>query len=91
MRDSLPFVPVVQEVTKPDDVLRAFRVYFLFERQLPPESSDEPFAVEYEYVGENQYPHLGGHTEVSTVSSWQGDSEEMILAIAFPRLKLAHQ
>jgi hypothetical protein len=84
---ALRFVPDVQELTNPNDVLRSFRVYFLFDQQLAPDSSDQPFAVEYEYVTDDPYPQLGKRGEISASSRWQGDAQQMILGVAFPREK----
>jgi predicted acylesterase/phospholipase RssA len=86
--NSLRFVPDVQEVTKPSDALRSFRVYFLFDEQLTPGSPGQPYAVEYEYVINDPYPQLGRRGEVSSLSRWQGDAQQMTLGVAFPRERL---
>jgi predicted acylesterase/phospholipase RssA len=89
--NSLRFVPDVQETTNPNDLLRSFTVYFLFDQQLTPDSPDQPYAVEYEYVIDDPYPNLGVRGEISSVTRWQGDAQQMILAVAFPREKLKPQ
>jgi hypothetical protein len=88
MGNSLRFVPDVQEVSKPDAPLRTFIVYFLFDQQLTPDSPNQPYAVEYEYVAVDPYPNLGVRGELSSLSRLQGDAQQMFLAVAFPREKL---
>jgi len=87
----LDFVPDVQEITKFGDPMRSFRVYFLFEKQLSPDSLDQPYVIQYRYEADDPYPNLGKRGEASTVTRWQGDAEDMILAIGFPRAKLKPQ
>jgi len=87
----LDFVPDVQEITKFGDPMRSFRVYFLFEKQLSPDSLDQPYVIQYRYEADGPYPNLGKRGEASTVTRWQGDAEDMILAIGFPRAKLKPQ
>lgn len=84
---SLNFVPNVQELTKPGDSIRTFRVYFLFDPPLLPESPHQPYVVRYEYEGEDPYPMLGQGPEASVITRWQGDADEMTIAIALPRSK----
>src|SRR5262249_25514505 len=76
------------EVTKPDSALRSFIVYFLFEEQLDRNSPNQPYAVEYEYVAVDPYPNLGIRGELSSLTRWQGDAQQMFLAVAFPPEKL---
>jgi hypothetical protein len=84
----LAFVPDVQDITKPGDELRTFRVYFLFERPLSSSTANQPLAIEYEYDGADSYPKLGQAPEASALFRWLGDAEEMILGVAFPRTRL---
>jgi hypothetical protein len=85
---SLRFVPDVQEVTETDAPLRSFVVYFLFDEQLDPNSPNQPYAVEYEYIAADPYPKLGTRGELSVLTRWQGDAQQMFLAVAFPREKI---
>ena len=82
----LKFAPNVQELTKEEDSLRTFRVYFLFDQALSTDSPHQPYAVQYEYEGENPYPELGKSREASFLIRGQGDADELILAVALPRL-----
>jgi hypothetical protein len=70
--EALAFIPHVQELTKSRDPLRSFRVYFLFERQLTPESPNQPYRVEYHYEGNNPYPNAGSGKEAVAVLLRQG-------------------
>jgi hypothetical protein len=88
MGNSLRFVPDVQEVTKPGAALRSFTVYFLFDQQLSSDSENQPYAVDYEYVADDPYPNLGIRGELSSLTRWQGDAQQMLLVVAFPREKL---
>ena len=84
----LQFVPDVQDITRPSDFLRTYRMYFLFDRQLVPDSEHQPYMIEFQYEAEDSYPFLGKRPEISSLTRWQGDADEMILAVAFPRAKL---
>ena len=86
--EALSFVPHVEELTKPDDILRSFRVYFLFDRPMAPDSLNQPFRVEYQYEGDNPYPNLGRTTESAIFSLRQGGADEGVLCVAFPRAVL---
>ena len=83
--NPLAFVPHIEELTKQDDVLRSFRVYFLFDQPITPESSNQPYRVEYHYEGGNPYPSLGGTAESATLVLRQGGAAEALICIAFPR------
>jgi predicted acylesterase/phospholipase RssA len=85
--DSLRFTPDVQELTKPNDTLRTFRVYFLFDERLSPTIPSQSYVVEYQCESDDPYPDLGQKPETASLFRWQGDANEMTLGIAFPRSK----
>jgi predicted acylesterase/phospholipase RssA len=85
---ALRFVPHVQELTKPEDRLRSFRVYFLFDQQLTPASPDQPYVVEYQCEADDPYTEFAERRGVGSMFfRTQGDAEEMSHAVAFPRSK----
>ncbi len=81
---ALPFVHHVEEVTKPGDLLRSFRVFFLFEEPLTPGTANQPFHAQYEYEGEDPYPNLKEGADASTIRMDQ-QTEEAVLCIGFPK------
>ena len=86
--DPLKFDFHVQETTKAgDDPLRSFRVFFLFDQVLTPDSVDQPYRAEYQFEGDDPYPNLGVGLEASTITMRQGGADQAILCVAFPRAK----
>jgi predicted acylesterase/phospholipase RssA len=89
--NTLRFAPDVQELTRSGQPLRSFRVYFLFDEKLMPDSPDQPYVLEYQYEGDDPYLNLGKRPEHSVFFCWQGEAREMRLVVAFPRSKLRGQ
>jgi predicted acylesterase/phospholipase RssA len=83
---SLRFYPHVQEIAKPGSTLRSFRVLFLFDQRLTPETPGQPFTLEFQYEADDLYPNLG-QKDHGALFAWQGPADEMILAVGFPRSK----
>jgi hypothetical protein len=87
--DPLKFDFHVQETTKSgDEPLRSFRVFFLFDQVLTPDSVDQPYRAEYQFEGDDPYPNLGVGLEGSTITMRQGGADQAILCVAFPRAKV---
>lgn len=84
---SLSFVPHVEDLGELDDSVRTYRVFFLFDEPLTPETPGQPFSLEYEYEADDPYPKLGVKPECSTVTQWQGGADEVRVSVAFPRCK----
>jgi predicted acylesterase/phospholipase RssA len=83
---SLPFASHVQELPVNDKDSQRFRIYFLFEHQLKPDDSGQPYIVDYQYEAPDPYPALGREPQYSIVARW-GQADEMVLAVAVPREK----
>jgi predicted acylesterase/phospholipase RssA len=82
---QLNFSPHVQEVTIPGDDRRTFNVYFLFDEALKPDSLGQPYYLEYQYEGDDPYKNFGTKPQVVTLKFMQGDAENVMIALAFPR------
>jgi hypothetical protein len=85
--EPLAFVSHVQELTKSHHRLRSFRVYFLFDSPLAPDSPNQPYRAEYQFEGDDPYPSLGAGREVCTLTMRQGGADQATLCVAFPRAK----
>jgi hypothetical protein len=82
---SLQFVPHVQELTESDDQVRSFRVFFLFDEPLMADSPGQPYVLEFEHEGDDPFPALGQDAEATTMTAFQGNADEVTVAVAFPR------
>jgi hypothetical protein len=85
--NALAFVPHIEELTKSQDILRSFRVYFLFDYPITPESPNQPYRVEYQYEADDPYPNLRT-AEAAALTLRQGDARVGIYCVAFPRAVL---
>jgi predicted acylesterase/phospholipase RssA len=84
---SLAFVPHIEELTKSKDILRSFRVYFLFDGPITPESANQPYRVEYQYEADDPYPNLDT-VDAAALTLRQGDADVGVYCVAFPRAVL---
>jgi predicted acylesterase/phospholipase RssA len=82
---KLNFTPHIEELTKPNDELRSFRVYFLFDEPITPATPNQPFRVEYQYEGDNPYPNLKKGCDAAILTLRQGGTASALLCVAFPR------
>ncbi len=89
--DALSFIPHVEELTKTGDVLRSFRVYFLFNQPLAADSPHQPYRVEYQYEGDNPYPNIGKGRDAAALIMRQGGAEQAILCVRFPRVLVRNE
>ena len=87
--NSLKFVPHVENIDTYNDENNCYRVYFLFDDPLTPESPGQPYFLEYEYEGDDSYPRLALVPEASSVTQGQGPADEVVIAVAFPRAKFS--
>ena len=85
--NQLDFSVHLQEVTPEGASIRTFNVYFLFDEPLQPGSTDEPYYLEYQYEGDDPYDKLGTRSEIVTLEFKQGDSENVMIAVALPASK----
>lgn len=81
----LAFSTHVQEMSTPHVPLRTFRVYILFEQTIGPESSNQPYCIEYKYEATGAYPNLSTGAEAASLGMLQGEAESAVLCVAFPR------
>lgn len=85
--NPLKFTAHVQELP-PEDDLRSFRMFLLFDTALLPEAAGQPFTVICDYEVDDPFPKLGKEAEVLSLTRADGDADEVIVAAAFPREKL---
>ena len=85
--NPLKFTAHVQELP-PEDDLRSFRMFLLFDAALLPDSPNQPFTVLCEYEVDDPFPKLGQEAELLTMTRADGDADEVMVAAAFPRGKL---
>jgi predicted acylesterase/phospholipase RssA len=83
--NKLNFTPHIEELTKQNDELRSFRVYFLFDEPIRPSTPNQPFRVEYQYEGDNPYPNLRKGCDAAALMLRQGGTASAVLCVAFPR------
>jgi predicted acylesterase/phospholipase RssA len=81
----LKFSTHVEEISQERDPMRTFLLYFLFEETLTPSSESQPYTLGHEARIGDPYPALGQSPEIAAFFRGEGDAEEMLLAVAFPR------
>jgi predicted acylesterase/phospholipase RssA len=84
----LPFVGHVQELTRPADKLRSFRLFLFFDSSLMPDAADQPYVIEIQYEIDDPFENLQTQRDSLTLTGAQGGADEMIVAVAFPKAKL---
>ena len=84
----LKFSTHVEEISEDHEPKRTFLLYFLFEETLTPSSESQPYTLGHEARIGDPYPALGKRPEIAAFFRGEGDAEEMLLAVAFPRDRL---
>jgi NTE family protein len=84
---STNFTISVQKAPTPSPGMDRYRIFFMFKEPLVPEPSERAFFAQLKYIAGDPYPKLGTGTEGSTLARWQGTTDLLEIAVAFPRSK----
>lgn len=84
----LPFSAHVQRIRETRDGLGVYRFYLLFDTALTPDTPDQPLVMHFEAIVVDPYPGLGKTKESAIFTRYYGKADEVMLAVAFPRVLL---